>query len=295
MSLYLVDASIYIFRAWFSLPSQLTDSNNQPVNAAYGFVKFLTELLETTSAKRIVVAYDESLTHSFRNEIYPPYKMNRELPPEELKNQFVLCKDIVEALGISGVSSDRYEADDLIGTLAHSAKARGEVVTIVSADKDLAQLLKIEDILWDFARRQKFDSIGIKEKFGVNPDQIVDYLGLCGDAVDNIPGVPSIGPKKAQQLIEVFGSMDNMYQNIDAVAEMSVRGAKGMAEKLRLHKDQALLSKQLATIALDAPIDTSEAFPNTGAINFSAIQPIIDRLGGRGEGLFQRMVNVLQS
>jgi len=255
--LYLIDASIYIFRAWFSLPSQLTDNNQQPVNAAYGFTKFLTEFLETTSAKRVVVAFDESLTHSFRNEIYPPYKMNRELPPEELKNQFALCKELVAALGISSTAHDRYEADDLIGTLAHAAKQRGEKLSIVSADKDLAQLLGEHDVLWDFARRQEFSPAGILEKFGVKPNQIVDYLGL-------------------------------------QVTQMDVRGAKGMAEKLRVNKEQAFLSKQLATIALDAPIDTSEDFTKLSPLDIQALHSIVVKLGGRGEGLIQRMVNSLQ-
>lgn len=287
--LYLIDASIYIFRAWFSLPSQMLGFKGVPVNAAYGFTKFLTELLERSKPTSIIIAFDESLTHSFRNEIYPPYKMNRELPPEELKHQFSLCRRIAEAAGIQCVAHDRYEADDLIGTLAHAAKHRGQNVVIVSADKDLAQLIGEEDKFWDFAANKLMSSELIQQKFGVTSEQMTDYLGLCGDAVDNIPGVPGIGPKTAVALLQSFPDMESIYSDLESVGNLDIRGAKKLPEKLALYKEQAYLSKTLATIALDAPVDCSLEFTKRTPVNVPALHSIAEELGQRGMGLFERM------
>ncbi len=286
--LYLVDASIYIFRAWFSIPSEVTGNQGQSVNAAYGFARFLTELLEQTNAKQIVVAFDESLTRSFRNEIYPPYKMNRELPPEELKSQFQICRRMAEALGLNCISSDRYEADDLIGTYATKGQQNNMPVTIVSADKDLAQLLTGKDELWDFARRKRYKPADIKEKFGVFPEQIADYLGLCGDAVDNIPGVPGVGAKTAASILQSFDNLDEIYQNLDQVMHLKIRGAKSLSTKLRDHESQARLSKQLATIVCDA-IDCDLSNAMRQEANLPELTQISNELGGRANGLFERV------
>lgn len=287
--LYLVDASIYIFRAWFSVPSTLTGNQGQSVNAAYGFARFLTELLEQTKAQNIVIAFDESLTLSFRNEIYPLYKMNRELPPEALKLQFELCRRMAESLGLHCVASDQYEADDLIGTYALKAQQAAMQVTIVSADKDLAQLLTPQDKLWDFARRKTYQIEEIKEKFGVHPNQITDYLGLCGDAVDNIPGVPGVGAKTAAAILQSFQDMDAIYANIDQLINVKARGAKSLPNKLREHEAQARLSKQLATIACDAPIDSDLNNAIRKPFNQEELSKISIELGGRANGLFERV------
>ncbi len=287
--MYLVDASIYIFRAWFSIPSAVTSYEGVPVNAAYGFARFLAELLEQTQAKNIVVAFDESLTRSFRNEIYPPYKMNRELPPAELNAQFGLCRRMAEALGLYCIASDQYEADDIIGTYASKAQQNGLPVVIVSADKDLAQLLTAQDELWDFAKRKRYMSSDIKEKFGVLPEQIADYLGLCGDAVDNIPGVPGIGAKTASAILHEFDDLDAIYQNLEKLMALNVRGAKKLPEKLREHESQARLSKQLATIVCDAPIDAQIGHAARKRSNLPELQKISDELGGRAMGLFERI------
>jgi 5'-3' exonuclease len=288
---YLVDASIYIFRAWFSIPDSVTGDQGQPINAAYGFARFLTELLEKTKAEQIVVAFDESLTRSFRNEMYPPYKMNRELPPAELKAQFELCRKMTEALGLHCVSSDRYEADDLIGTFALAAQNRGEKVTIVSADKDLAQLLGDDDILWDFARRQEYQTKEIQEKFGVFPSQIADYLGLCGDAVDNIPGVPGIGSKTAAAILQEYSNIDHVYENLDFLSNLSVRGAKSLSAKLREHEDQARMSKQLAIIVTDIDIECGVECTRRAKADLGTLQKISMEMGGRAGGLFERVAN----
>ena len=290
--LYLVDASIYVFRAWFSVPSTLTGDQGQPVNAAYGFARFLTEFIEQTQAQEIVIAFDESLTRSFRNEIYPPYKMNRELPPAALKQQFELCRRLAESLGLFCIASQEYEADDLIGTYAYAAQQKNTPVTIVSADKDLAQLLTTVDVLWDFARRKEFRIADIKEKFGVYPNQITDYLGLCGDAVDNIPGVPGIGAKTAAAILQNYADMDAVFANLDGLASLKIRGAKTLAQKLSEHKDQAMLSKQLATIVCDASIDCVLQNAQRQVANHEMLAQISLELGGRANGLFERIMQV---
>ena len=288
-TVYLVDASIYIFRAWFSVPDSMRGENGLPVNAVYGFCRFLTELVERTNAKHIAVAFDESLTKSFRNEIYPPYKMNRELPPEDLVQQFKLCRRVAEAAGLYCVSSDRYEADDLIATLSHSMREQEFTNAIVRGDKDLAQLLRGDDFWWDFARDRRLDSSGVREKFGVPPEIIQDYLGLCGDAVDNIPGVPGVGPKTAVALLQEFESMESIYENLSAVTNMNIRGAKNLPAKLAEHKEQALLSKQLATVAYDAPIESHANVLMRRSAEINSLREISDIMAGRGDGLFQRL------
>jgi len=289
-TVYLVDASIYIFRAWFSVPDSMRGENGKPVNAAYGFCRFLTELLERTNAGHIAIAFDESLTQSFRNDIYPAYKMNRELPPQELVEQFALCRRAAEAAGLYCVGSDRYEADDLIATLSKSMREQGYRNVIVSGDKDLAQLLQGDDVWWDFARDRQLNVAGVEEKFGVPPYAIQDYLGLCGDAVDNIPGVPGIGPKTAVALLQAFGSVDGIYENVSNISAMKIRGAKTLPAKLTEYKEQALLSRQLATVAYDAPIDCDQAQLERRSAEVGGLQEISVIMAGRGDGLFQRLV-----
>lgn len=287
---YLIDASIYIFRAWFSVPDSMRGENGMPVNAIYGFCRFLTEFVERSQATHVAIAFDESLTQSFRNEIYPEYKMNRELPPEELKNQFKYCKRLAQAAGFYCVGSDRYEADDLIATLAKSAQDQGSKVVVVSGDKDLAQVIRGDDFWWDFARDRQLKAPQVLEKFGVPPEAIQDFLGLCGDAVDNIPGVPGVGPKTATGLLQAFGTVEGVYENLASVSSLKIRGAKTLASKLELHKEQAFLSKQLATVAYDAPIETELNRLLRQSAEVSQLQQIGQIMGGRGDGLFERLI-----
>lgn len=251
---YLVDASVYVFRSYFSIPDNFIDADGYPANAVYGFSRFLCDFLERAAPERVALAFDESLVSSFRNEIYGPYKANREPPPPELKRQFNHCRAIAEALGIACFSHERYEADDFIGTLHAREAARGRHTTVVTSDKDLTQLLGEDDEWWDFARDLRLDADGVYRKFGVWPNQIVDYLALTGDAVDNIPGVPGIGPKTASLLLGHFKTLEQLLDRLDEVAHLSMRGAAGTYRKLRDHTDQALLSRRLTAIETDAPI-----------------------------------------
>ena len=252
--LYLVDASLYVFRAWHSMPDEFQDAQGWPTNAVHGFARFLLELLERERPAHIAIAFDEALDSCFRHQLYPAYKANREPAPEALRRQFAHCKALCAALGL-GVLADRdYEADDLIGSALHASRGDALRGVIVSADKDLSQLLGEHDEQWDYARNQRWGAAGVKARHGVHAHQIADYLALCGDAVDNIPGVTGIGAKSAAVLLAHFGSLDAMLQRIDEIPFLRLRGAAQMATRLREQREQALLFRQLTTIALDAPL-----------------------------------------
>ncbi len=252
--IYLVDASLYVFRAWHSMPDQFHDADGWPTNAVHGFARFVLELLERERPQHVVIAFDEALDTCFRNALYPAYKANRDPAPPELKRQFAYCKALCDALGLGVLAHSDYEADDLIGSALHLARAHGHRGVIVSADKDLSQLLGEHDEQWDFARGLRWGVAGVKARHGVEARQIADYLALCGDAVDNIPGVPGIGAKTAAILLAHFGSLDALLERIDEVAYLRFRGAAQAAARLQLHREQALLCRQLSTIALDAPL-----------------------------------------
>ncbi|HEX9208110.1 MAG TPA: 5'-3' exonuclease H3TH domain-containing protein, partial [Steroidobacteraceae bacterium] len=252
--LYLVDASVFIFRAYYAVPIEVADRDGNPVNAVLGFARFLGELLERESPRHIAVAFDESLEQGYRNEIYPAYKANREPAPVELKRQFALCREICTALGLPQYGSSRYEADDIIGTLATRARAAGIPVTIVSRDKDLTQLLSPVDTYWDAIADVRYAYEDIEERFGVIPERMADFLALMGDAVDNIPGVPGVGRKTAQKLLKHFDTLQGVFENLDEVKKLKFRNASFVADSLREHRETAFLSRQLTAIACDMPL-----------------------------------------
>jgi DNA polymerase-1 len=257
---YLVDASVYIFRAWFSMPDEFVNHAGEPTNAVYGFSGFLCSLLEQTAAEHVAVAFDESLSSSYRNEIYPEYKANRDPAPLELKRQFGWARAVAEAMGLQCYADGRYEADDLIGTLAEYWRARGHPICIVTADKDLAQLVRESDHWWDFSRNQKLNARQLTDKFGVTPEQMADFLALTGDPVDNIPGVPGIGPKSAAALLGHFGDLDSLYERVEEVAAVSMRGAKSIQKKLVDYRDAAELARKLTVI--ETAVESALAAPN---------------------------------
>jgi 5'-3' exonuclease len=181
-------------------------------------------------------------------------------------------------LGLRTLAHTDYEADDLIGSAVHRARGQGFRSVIVSADKDLSQLLAMHDEQWDFARGQRWGAAGVKARHGVDAHQIADYLALCGDAVDNIPGVPGIGAKTAAILLAHFGSLDALLERIDEIPYLRFRGAAAAAAKLRAHREQALLCRQLSTIALDAPLGHDRDFARATA-DASALLALCEALG----------------
>lgn len=264
-TLHLIDASLYVFRAWHSLPAEeFHDPDGWPTNAVQGFARFLLELLESERPSHIAVAFDESLGSNFRHALYPAYKANRDPAPPELKRQFAWCKALCTALGLATLAHANYEADDLIGSAIWTSRNRGFRSVIVSADKDLSQLLREGDEQVDFGKGLRWGHGGVKSRHGVHAEQIPDYLALAGDAVDNIPGVTGIGPKSAATLLGHYGTLDALLERIDEVPFLRLRGAAQMATRLREQRAQVLLWRQLTTIALDAPLPDGDFRRSTG-------------------------------
>ncbi len=276
---YLIDASVYVFRAHYSMPDDMVDDDGNPINALYGFCRFLGDFMEQVNPDHVAVLFDESLSSSFRTAIYPEYKANREPAPPELKRQFAQCRRFTRSLGLLECAHPEYEADDLIGTLVSEGRRAGIPSTIVTRDKDLAQLVSKDDVFWDFAGKGKVSYDDIPEYFGVWPEQIADFLALAGDSVDNIKGVPGVGRKTAIALLEHFGSMEDVYANLDAVHEVNVRGAKTLGKKLEDHRDDAMLARRLTGIACDAPVDRPESGLRPTAPDLGSINALFDEAG----------------
>ena len=279
MTTYLIDASPYIFRAHFSMPSSLVDPEGRPAGATYGFASFLLKLLAEEQPSHLAVAFDGSLTTSFRNELYPEYKAKRETPPKELVSQLEACRRVAECLGMATFIDQSYEADDLIGTLVDRVTGSDQAAVIVTSDKDLAQLVSEEVTLLDFARESRYSMPEVEEKFGVRPDQMVDLLGLAGDAVDNIPGVRGIGAKSAVALLQAFGDLDTLYERLDEVEKLPLRGASSIRAKLESGRDMAFLSQELATVYCRIPLNvTLEDLTYQGA-NRQCVEDLFQQLG----------------
>jgi DNA polymerase-1 len=256
-AVHLIDASYFVFRAYYSVGLEMNDGDGQPVNALYGFGRFLGDLLEEARPEHVAVAFDESLATSFRNAIYPAYKKNREPAPPELKRQFGLCRELCRLLGLAEFGSPTHEADDIIGTIAARLRATGHLSVLVTRDKDLAQLVRDGDHYWDYAGARRFAYHEIEAQFGVRPERMADFLALTGDAVDNIPGVPGVGPKTAAALLSTFASLEELYDGLGSVGALPIRGAAKLAAKLALHREAAYLARRLTHIACDMPLEFS--------------------------------------
>jgi len=273
---YLIDASVYVFRAWHSLPPEIADSDGNPTQALYGFACFLSDLLERRQPRYVAVAFDESHGTGFRQKLYPPYKANREAAPEALKRQFALCREFCRHLGVAEFASERYEADDLIGTLAQRCRDDGLPVTVVSRDKDLAQLIWPGDVFWDYGGAAEYRYEQIAARFGVPPERMADYLALRGDSVDNVPGVPGVGPKTAAALMGLFATLEELFEGLDAIVALPLRGAAALPGRLRLHRDAAYLARSLTRIVCDAPIDVAR--PRLAAADLQRRTPDLERV-----------------
>lgn len=277
--LYLIDASVFIFRAYHSVPLSLTDPDGNPVNALHGFGRFLGDLIEQVRPEHIAVAFDETMVVSFRNRLFPAYKANRDPAPVDLKAQFKICRRLCEALGVANFASHEYEADDLIGTLATRMRAMGKKVVLVTRDKDLSQLVRPGDVYWDYLSDKRFPYERIADRFGVVPERMACFLALMGDACDNIPGVPGIGRKTAAMLLGHFESIGHLYDDLDRVLKIKLRNAGFVAGQLRDHRERAFLARQLTGIACDVPLDADLASLRRRAPDMRALNQLYDEVG----------------
>ncbi|MFS4459635.1 DNA polymerase I [Bdellovibrio sp. HCB2-146] len=244
--IYLVDVSSMFFRAFYAV-RPLTSPAGVPVNAVYGFLSMIIKLFKDEKPDHMVFCYDRK-EPSFRKEMYEDYKAHRTEMPDDLSVQIPYIKKLADLLGIPSLEVPNYEADDIIGTLTHWGRRQKMQVVIVSGDKDFGQLITDNVILYDTMKDHKYDAKGVFEKWGIRPDQFIDYLAIVGDTSDNIPGVKGVGEKGAIKLLEQFKHVEDIYENIDKVESKSVR------EKLIASKDNCLLSKKLVTIACDIPV-----------------------------------------
>lgn len=256
---YLVDSSIYIFRAWHVFDDAIADAEGNPTNAVYGFTEFLYQLYQQKQPEYIACAFDAHQTNSYRREIYPEYKANRPPAPQELVAQFRYCREFCRAMGIPEFGSDRFEADDIIGTLATRLRNEGYDITIISADKDLTQLVLGErDAWWDFARGNVLNYKGVEKQFGVIPEKIADLLALAGDKVDNIPGIPGVGYKMASNLLQKFENVDDIMGNIQNISKMKFRGSARIQNLVEEHQGLLPTNKRLTEIVTDAVFDNHD-------------------------------------
>lgn len=250
--IYLIDVSAMFFRAFYAV-RPLTSPSGMPVNAIYGFLSMIIKLFKEEKPEYFVFCYDRK-EPSFRKEMYDDYKANRSEMPEELAQQIPYIKKLGEYLGIPALEIAPYEADDIIGTLVKWGRRQDFEVQIISGDKDFSQLIENHVFLYDTMKGVRYDAKGVFEKWGVRPDQFIDFQAIVGDSSDNIPGVKGIGEKGAAKLLEQFKSLEDIYENIDQVSSKSIK------EKLVANKEMAELSKKLVTISIDVPVPDEPEF-----------------------------------
>lgn len=245
-TLFLIDGNAYIHRAYHAIRG-LSNSKGLPTNAVFGFSRMLVKLMEEQTPEYAAMVFDAK-GPTFRHKIYKEYKANRPPMPEDMSVQIPYIKDITAGFNFSVIEMTGYEADDLIGTLAYIAEEAGFSVIMVTGDKDFLQLVTVNSIIWDPMKDMKIDVDVVRETYGIEPHQMIDVMGLSGDTSDNIPGVPGIGQKTALSLIQNFGSMEQLYEQVDKITK------KKQHENLVKYKDQAFLSRELVKIDTRVPL-----------------------------------------
>ena len=246
-AIYLIDVSSFIFRAYYSV-GHLSKRDGTPTGAVFGVANMLVSLIAEHAPAYVAAAMD-SKTPTFRKEIYPAYKANRPPPPPDLKEQFPMTQTLIEGFRLAVVQKDGFEADDIIATLTRAAEEKGLQVVIVSADKDLMQLVKPGTVMYDTMKAKVWDEAAVLEKWGVPPRLLGDLLAVAGDSSDNIPGIPRVGPKTAAPLLVEYDGLDNL------IAKRDTLKSKALAERLGAHAEDAALSKKLVTLHDHVPVD----------------------------------------
>ncbi len=269
-SFYIIDGSSYIFRAYFGI-RELSNSNGLPTNAVYGFIKMILKIVNDKKPDYLAIAFDTK-GPTFRHTAYKEYKAHRPSMPDQLAVQIPYIHRAVTAFGIFSIFREGYEADDIIGTLAKKGEAEGLSVTIVSGDKDMFQLISSHITIYDTLKEKRFTETEVQARFGVAPSQIVEIMGLMGDAADNIPGVSGVGEKTAIDLMGQWGTIENLLSNLNQVKRPKLR------EALEKEKEMARLSRSLATIDTDCPIDFNLETYQISPPNMDALIPLLEEL-----------------
>lgn len=269
--LYLLDGSSYIYRAYYGIRDRAT-AGGMSTNAVFGFTRMLLGLLQENRPDHLAVVFDRPREETFRREIYPEYKANRDETPEDLLLQIPYIKQVLQALNIPALEAPGFEADDVIATLARQYAAEGTQVTVVTGDKDLMQIVDDRIDLLDTMKDKRSGPQDVLDRFGVPPEQVPDVLGLAGDTSDNIPGVPGIGEKTAAELVRRFGSLE------ETIEWRSLINGKKRRSNLRIHADQARLSKTLATVRYDVPLQITLVDLQRQTPNLAELIPLLRQL-----------------
>jgi len=276
--LVLVDGSSYLYRAFHAMfKADLRNAAGAPTGAVRTVTSMLRRLHKEYPGSTVVVVFDAK-GKTFRDDIYADYKSNRPPMPDDLRAQIEPIHNIVRAMGLPLLMIEGVEADDVIGTLAHQAPEQGIDVIVSTGDKDMAQLVNKHVTLVNTMTETVMDIEGVKEKFGIPPSLIIDFLALMGDKVDNIPGVPGVGEKTALGLLQNLGGLDDIYQNLEAVRTLEFRGAKKMPEKLAENEELARLSYTLATIKTDVEMELSIDQLKQGEVDNAALYELFKAL-----------------
>jgi len=277
---FILDALNYIFRAYYAVPQDITTPAGVPKNAVLGYTRTLLRVLKEQQPEFMVAAFEGP--RSFRRQLYDQYKANRTETPQNLSPQIEYCRRMTEAMGIPTYDADGFEADDVIGTVAMKMWSRGYSTVIISGDKDLSQLVRADVCVYDMANDIWLDESGVRERFGVEPRQIPDLLALNGDAVDNIPGVPGIGPKTARLILTVCSGVEDLAANDSLIDSVDIRSRTRLLRRILDSMETVRLSRKLATIRCDVPLTITPDTVRYRRGQRDTLVPLCEELGFRG-------------
>ncbi len=273
---YVIDAMNYIFRAYHALPDSIVSPSGLLTNAVLGYLRTLLRIIKERKPDYIAAAFEGDT--SFRNTLFAGYKANRKQPPENLESQFEFCKKITKAIGVACLEVNDYEADDVIGTIAVRMAALGHPVVVVTGDKDMSQLVSEYVRVYDIAKEHWLDETAVRAKFGVAPSQIPDLLALHGDHVDNIPGVAGVGSKTARQILSACRTVEELA-SADLPPDLRFRRSDEILRRIRENMDTVRISRQLATICCEAPIEVSPEVLRYRRADKRVLDPLCKELG----------------
>jgi DNA polymerase-1 len=274
---FIIDAMNYIFRAFYAVPPDITTPSGMPKNAILGYTRTLLRILKEHQPEFMVAAFEGH--GSFRSAMFQDYKANRALTPEGLAPQINYCRKITEAIGIPTYDAETFEADDVIGTIAMKMWSRGYGAVIVTGDKDMSQLVREGVRIYDIANSVWLDEVGVYARFGVRPHQIPDLLALNGDAVDNIPGVPGVGPKTACQILSFCSGIEELAGNGQHLQALPIRSRDRVLRHIRDNIESVRMSRKLATIRCDVPLTINPDTVRYRRGDRSQLSPLCEELG----------------
>ncbi|MCK5918564.1 MAG: flap endonuclease [Cocleimonas sp.] len=276
---WLVDSNIYVYEAWQYCKSQQVDDKGREIKGVIGFLYFAYQLLSKERPAVIAFAFDEKLKNSHRKALCPDYKMHRKPLSPELALQFKYCRAFLDSLGLYQSSSHYYEADDLIGTWVNDLRQQDYTLNIITADKDLLQLIKEGDYWWSYQKNYKHSVKSFHKRFRIYPHQVADQLALAGDKSDNIPGVPGIGMSTAAKLLRKFGTIEELFKQQDTIHKMQIRHAKQIQDAIAKHHERICLAQQLSLIKCNISEANTAAILRQRSIDQQEFNKICQQLG----------------